>query len=97
MARQRKMPQPQVPLPEGDKEVQEIDEIDPEEQPIGWQRAYERAILKGCSPKAARIYAEAHGEEFEDAPAVPVQKELSREELEAEITRLEALRDAAST
>lgn len=98
MPGKRKMPQPEAPLPPGDHEVQEGEEIVPEDMPQGWQLAYQRAIVKGCSEKAARIYAEAHGEEFEptgNAHNAEPKKELTVEEINAEIVRLQELREQA--
>lgn len=85
------MPQPEaVPLPPGDEEVVESSEVRPEDMPEGWQLAYKRAVLKGCSPKAARLYADAHGEDFE--PAEP-EKEPTAEEIDAQIAALERKRE----
>lgn len=92
MARQR-MPQPAViPVPPGDEEV--IDgPVKVEDMSEGYQLAYQRAILKGCSPKGAHLYADAHGEDFEPAEAAA---EPTEDEIKAEIARLQEKLDAAS-
>lgn len=84
---------PQPPLPEGDEEVVESHEVDPSDMPAGWQLAFKRAEMKGCSPKAARLYADAHGEDFEnDTPT----KAPTKKEIEAEIARLQEQLGASS-
>jgi hypothetical protein len=88
----KRMPRP-LPVPEGDHEVVESFEIVPEEQSEGWQLAYERAIGKGCSEKGARLYAEAHAEDFEPKEA----KEQTAEEIQAEIDRLTALKEQVAS
>lgn len=56
-----------------------------EDSPVGWKRAYSRAYERGCSEKAAILYADAHGDEFEDNAPKP---DLSPQEMMEEIARL---------
>lgn len=92
MARQRAKVQPEVeeiPVPEGDVELAEDTPV--EDMPEGWQLAYKRAIMKKCSPKAARLYADAHGDSFEKNPARSV------DSIDAEIERLQGERDSLAS
>lgn len=94
MARQR-MPQPETsPLPPGDEEQLESSELKPEDMPEGWQLAYKRAALKGCSPKAARLYADAHGESFEPTAPTP---EPTAKEIDAQIASLQEKRESLAS
>jgi hypothetical protein len=89
MARSRKMPNPADILPPGDSEALEGADVDPEDMPEGWQLAYSRAMGKGCSDKAARLYADAHGEEFEPVSPEEPAKEPTEEEIKAQIEELQ--------
>jgi hypothetical protein len=56
-------------LPPGDREV-DPGEITPvEDMSEAWQAAFNRAVHRGCTEKAARLYADAHEGDWEKAPA----------------------------
>lgn len=95
MARPRKDPvsvdqQPDdIPLPEGDMEAEHDAEVDPDEMPAPWRKAYERAVKIGCTEKAARLYADAHERDFEpkEGPEITlagIQEEIERLQAKAE-------------
>lgn len=79
------VPEDDIPLPAGDSEQDEDYSSAP-----GWKPAYERAIKKGCAPKAARLYADTHHTDFEQGI-----DGVNEERLEAQIRALQGKLDAA--